>query len=323
VATEQRLTVGLDVGGTKVLGVVVDAQGYVRHEILSATVPGAAGVVAGAVAAVETLAARAGVAVTDLDGVGVGLPGMVRATDGTVEHAVNLGIEGRVPLAAMLAEALGGTVPVRVENDLNVAVVGSAHALGPQAQDIGFLALGTGVAAGLLLDGRLRRGARGAAGEIGHLTLVPGGLPCKCGQLGCLEQYASGSALDAAWPSRQGLPAPAELFAAAEAGDPDAVTLRDQFAWAVASAVRMLILTCDVQHVVIGGGVSSLGEPLLRAVRAELDREAQSSPFLRTVQLSERVTLTPAGVPVGALGAAIVARGPAVTLAGRAEEGHV
>ena len=128
--------------------------------------------------------------------------------DGTVEHAVNLGIEERVPLAAMVAEALGGEVPVQVENDLNVAVVGSAHALGPQVHDIGFLALGTGVAAGLLLDGRLRRGSRGAAGEIGHLTLVPGGLPCKCGQLGCLEQYASGSALDTAWPSRLGLPAP-------------------------------------------------------------------------------------------------------------------
>jgi predicted NBD/HSP70 family sugar kinase len=318
VATEQqRLTVGLDVGGTKVLGVVVDAQGYVRHEILTATVPGVAGVVAGVVAAVETLAARAGVAVAELDGVGIGLPGMVIAADGTVEHAVNLGIEDRVPLGAMVAGALGGTVPVQVENDLNVAVVGSAHALGPLAQDIGFLALGTGVAAGLLLDGRLRRGSRGAAGEIGHLTLVPGGLPCKCGQLGCLEQYASGSALDAAWPSRHGLPAPAEVFAAAAEGDAEAVALRDQFAWAVASAVRILVLTCDVQHVVIGGGVSSVGEPLLRAVRAELDREAQSSPFLRTVRLSERVTLAPAGVPVGALGAAIVGRGGQPVTAGR------
>ena len=85
--------------------------------------------------------------------------------------------------------------------------------------DLAFLALGTGLAAGLLLEGRLRRGSTGGAGEIGHLTLVPDGLPCKCGQLGCLEQYASGSALDTAWPSRYGRPAPEELFAAAEAGD--------------------------------------------------------------------------------------------------------
>ena len=312
---QQRLTVGLDVGGTKVLGVVVDAQGYVRHEILTATVPGAAGVVAGVVAAVETLAARAGVPVDALDGVGIGLPGMVRAADGTVEHAVNLGIESRTPLAALVAARLG--LPVRVENDLTVAVVGAAHTVdGRRAaadadvvHDLAFLALGTGLAAGLLLEGRLRRGSTGGAGEIGHLTLVPGGLPCKCGQAGCLEQYASGSALDAAWPSRYGRPAPEELFVAAEAGDPQAVEIRDQFAWAVASAVRILVLTCDVELVVIGGGVSALGQPLLRAVTAELEREAQASPFLASMGLARRVSLAPADVPVGAVGAALLGRG--------------
>ncbi|WP_456844570.1 ROK family protein [Cellulomonas sp. P5_C6] len=308
-------SVGLDVGGTKVLGVLMDAGGVVRHQLRSATVGGADGVVDTVVSVVEELAASAGVPVAELAGVGIGLPGVVDAADGTVEHAVNLGIEQRTPLAALVAARLG--LPVRVENDLTVAVVGAAHTVDGQhaasdadvVHDLAFLALGTGLAAGLLLEGRLRRGSTGGAGEIGHLTLVPDGLPCKCGQLGCLEQYASGSALDAAWPSRYGRPAPEELFVAAEAGDPQAIEIRERFAWAVAAAVRILVLTCDVELVVIGGGVSALGQPLLRAITAELEREAQASPFLASMGLARRVSLAPADVPVGAVGAALLGRG--------------
>lgn len=312
-------SVGLDIGGSKVLGVVLDPSGEVRHQVRSGTVRGLDGVVTGAVAAVEELAAAAGIAVDDLVGVGLGLPGVVDVAAGTVEHAVNLGIDARVGLAALVAERLG-TVPVRLENDLNAAVVGAARFVEPQADgpdgadgtsahDLAFLALGTGMAAGLLLDGRLRRGSQGAAGEIGHLTFVPDGLPCKCGQAGCLEQYASGSALDAVWPSRTGAPAPAEVFAAAATGDERAVALRDQFAEAVAAGVRVLVLTCDVRHVVIGGGVSAVGQPLLDAVRGVLDTAARTSPFLASMGLAERVTLAPAQVPVGAVGAALVGRG--------------
>lgn len=305
-------SVGLDIGGSKVLGVVLDPSGAVRHQVKAGTVRGLDGVVAGAVAAVEELAGLAGVAVDDLVGVGLGLPGVVDVAAGTVEHAVNLGIDERVGLAALVADRLG-TLPVRLENDLNAAVVGAARFVEPHADDaehdLAFLALGTGMAAGLLLDGRLRRGSQGAAGEIGHLTFVPDGLPCKCGQVGCLEQYASGSALDAAWPSRTGAPAPAEVFAAAAAGDSEAVALRDQFAAAVAAGVRVLVLTCDVRHVVIGGGVSAVGAPLLDAVRGVLDAAAGTSPFLASMRLADRVTLAPDGVPVGAVGAALVGRG--------------
>lgn len=163
------------------------------------------------------------------------------------------------------------------------------------------------MAAGLVLDGLVRRGASGAAGEIGHIPIVPDGLACPCGQRGCLEQYASGAALDLAWPSRTGRPSPVELFEAAGRGDPEAVGLRDTFAAAVASAVRLLVLTCDVRQVVLGGGVSALGAPLLAAVRSALTKQAASSPFLRAMGLAERVVLAPADVPVAAVGAALLA----------------
>ena len=309
-------SVGLDIGGTKVLGVALDGDGVPRQQVRMASAKGVQGLIAVAVAVVEDLARRVGVPVSELAGVGIGLPGVVDADSGTVEHAVNLGIESSTPLAALISQRLGG-VPVRVENDLTVAVVGAAHTVDGQhaagvdhvVHDVAFLALGTGLAAGLLLEGRLRRGSHGGAGEIGHLTLVPDGLPCKCGQLGCLEQYASGSALDAAWPSTHGRPAPAELFAAAADGDERAIEIRDHFAWAVASAVRILVLTLDVDLVVIGGGVSALGQPLLRAVRGALEREAQASPFLASMGLAQRVSLAPADVPVGAVGAALLGRG--------------
>lgn len=307
-------SVGLDIGGTKVLGVALDGEGVVRHQVRLASATGVQSLVDVSVAVVEDLAARVGVPVAELAGVGIGLPGVVDADKGLVEHAVNLGIEQSAPLAALVAERL--RVRVRVENDLTVAVVGAAHTVDrTQASgetgvhDVAFLALGTGLAAGLLLEGRLRRGSHGGAGEIGHLTLVPDGLPCKCGQLGCLEQYASGSALDVAWPSRFGRPAPAELFSAAAAGDPGAIEVRDSFAWAVAAAVRILVLTTDVDLVVIGGGVSAIGQPLLRAVRSELERQAEASPFLASMRLSGRVSLAPADVPVGAVGAALLGRG--------------
>jgi predicted NBD/HSP70 family sugar kinase len=308
-------TVGLDVGGTKTLGVLVDPDGTAGPGLRIASRRGAEAVAATAAEAVRRLVADAGLAPGDLVGVGIGLPGIVDPGTGRVEHAVNLGIETGVPLAAHVSAALGG-VPVALENDLNVAALGAAHLLPDPAPDLAFLALGTGVAAGLVLDGRLRRGAGGVAGEIGHLVLVPGGLPCPCGQHGCLEQYASGTALGAAWPDRPdqpgrahaGRPAPVALFAAAAAGDPEALAVRSGFAEAVAAAVRVLLLTTDVAHVVVGGGVSELGDPLLDVVRAELDRQARDSAFLAVMQMAERVTLAPPGVPVGAVGAALVGR---------------
>lgn len=312
-AVRRGPTVGVDVGGTKVQGVLVDDAGTVLAERHARTMPGPSGVVAGIVALVRGLLADRDLTVADVAGVGIGLPGVVDPHGGTVAHAVNLGLEAPLPLGTLVATALGGDVPVRVENDLNAAVVGAAHALGrtsagSDVQDVAYVALGTGVAAGLLLDGTLRRGSHRVAGEIGHLTLVPGGRPCKCGQLGCLEQYASGSAIEAAWPSRHGRPAPAELFEAAAAGDPAAVEVRDEVAAGVAAAVRVLVLTCDVDVVVLGGGVSRVGAPLLEAVTRTLDRQAAASPFLASVGLAQRVRLAPADVPAGALGAALVAR---------------
>lgn len=302
------LTVGLDIGGTKTLGVLLGQDGVVQRSLRLPTARGVTGVVATSTSVVRALTDEAGTP-GNLVGVGVGVPGVVDPTTGTVAHGVNLGFPGTpTPLAQLLSAELGG-VRVQVENDLNVAALGAAHALGTSA-DLAFLALGTGLAAGLLLDGRLRRGASGAAGEIGHLPYLANGPLCACGQRGCLELYASGASLDARWSrSRSGtVPAPVALFAAAASGDPEAVALRDDFAVAVAAAIRILVLTTDVGRVVLGGGVSELGTPLLEAVVGALSAQAAESEFLASLRIGERVGLAPRGIPVAAIGAALLVR---------------
>jgi predicted NBD/HSP70 family sugar kinase len=306
-STGTRWAAGLDIGGTKVLGVLLDADDAVRGSVRVPTRRGTDGVVAAAADVVGRLCADAGLGVADLAAVGAGVPGLVDPVTGEVSHAVNLGIDDRgVALAPLLAARLGG-VPVTVENDLNVAAVGAARVLGLRG-DLALLGLGTGVAAGLLLGGGLRRGHGGGAGEIGHVPLDPHGPPCPCGQRGCLELYASGAALDVAWPTLDGVPAAAAVFAAAAGGDPAAVRVRDRFAVAVAAAVRLLVLTCDVEHVVLGGGVAEVGEPLVAAVRAQLARQAGGSPFLRSLDIAARVQVVPPEVPVAPVGAALTAR---------------
>jgi predicted NBD/HSP70 family sugar kinase len=304
VPTQGGWSVGLDVGGTKVLGVLLDATATVRGALRVPTERGAQGVVASAAEVVRQLCSAAGIEPSALVGVGAGVPGLVDPLTRAVSYAVNVGVDGSdVPLGALLSEALGG-VRVEVENDLNAAALGAAHVLG-LPRDLAFIALGTGMAAGLLLDGRLRRGHLGGAGEIGHIPYVVDGPRCPCGQRGCLELYASGSAIDAAWPSRTGRPAPTEVFEAAAAGDPEARRIRDTFVDAVAAAVRLVVLTTDVQHVLLGGGVAEVGAPLLDAVRDALAVQAEASPFLASLRLADRVQLVPRGVLVAPIGAAL------------------
>ena len=293
---------GLDIGATKTLGVVVDEHGAIRASVLRPTVPGAQGVLATAAEVVEALRRELGEAAGGP--VGVGVPGLVDTRSGAVKHAVNLGVDGDwLPVGRLLTELIG--VPVLVENDVNAATLGAVALSG--ADDLVYLSIGTGLAAGLVLDGRLRRGEHGAAGEIGHVPVDPTGALCSCGQRGCLETVASGSALAAAWPSGD-QPAAQALFAAASSGDPGAVAIRDRFADGVAEAIRVLSLSVDPRTIVLGGGVAQLGEPLLEAVTAALRRQSAESPFLASLDLAGRVRVVPADYPVAAVGAALLGR---------------
>jgi glucokinase len=294
------MRVGIDIGATKVLGAVIEADGTVVAQSRQKTLPGADGILDTAMTVLNSL----GIA---LDGalpsyIGIGIPGIVDRGRGAVSHAVNLGIGSDwFPLADRLADRTGATVVV--ENDLNASTWG-AHVLSG-ADDLAYLSLGTGLAAGFVLSGTLRRGSKGAAGEIGHVPVDPVGAPCSCGQRGCLELRASGSALSGAWSVEGEAPQAMDPFAAAAAGNPEAVAALDRFAAGVADAVRMLGLAVDPAVIIIGGGVAQAGEQLLAVVTAALRAQAATSPFLAALDLASRVRLL-GPVPVGAIGAALI-----------------
>ena len=291
--------IGVDIGGTKVDAVVVAPGGAVlaRHRVPVELGP--EGVVASAHRAVVHAVEAAGIELTEAVSVGVGVPGAV--TDGVVRHALNLGVT-----ELDLAGALRGvwSLPVQVENDVNAAAVGAWHLSGPGSRSVAYLNLGTGLAAGLILDGRLWRGAHGAAGEIGHISIDPQGPLGADGMPGGLETYASGSGISHQW-GRDG-ESVREVLAAARQGDQQAAAIRDRLMYGVATAVRILVLTFDVDRVMLGGGLTGMGAELTDGAQAVIDDWESASPFLGSLGMGERMSLVPAEQPVAAIGAAML-----------------
>ncbi len=296
------IRVGLDIGGTKTDAVAIAGDDIVGR-IRRASGHGDEAVIANVVDSVRELQAEAGFDLADVRSVGVGIPGLVDATKGRVLHAVNLGVE-TLDLAQLSGARLG--VPVVVENDVKAAALGAAAIRGADAgASMAYLNLGTGVAAGIVTGGVLWRGARGTAGEVGHISVDPAGRLCTCGQRGCVETLCGGGALARAWGRPGALPV-RDIFDAADQDDTEALLLRADLSRGAAAAVRILVLCADVETVVIGGGLTALGERLGDGIRTALVADAAGSPFLRSLRLDERIELLPSGSPAAALGAALV-----------------
>lgn len=313
--------IGVDLGGTKIYAVVLDGEpgaDLAECKVLAEgkrktpTQGGPLAVVDAMAALVEELGGTAGVA-----GVGVGAPGVVDAADGTVRSAPNLhGWMEPFGVAGALSDALGG-VPVEVDNDVNVGTF-AEHRLGAGQGSENLLGVfvGTGIGAGLVLDGVLRRGPSGAAGEIGHMIVRRGGRLCGCGGRGHLEAYAGRAAmerrardLDAKGRDTALVElAPARrmtsgVFVKALAtGDPVAVELIADAEAALGAAIASAVALLDIPLVVMGGGLADrLGPAFVtrveQAVRSEL---FPKNPGLRVVPAM-------LGDQGGAIGAALVA----------------
>ena len=186
---------GLDIGGTKSAAVVGDAQGQVLARCAGPTPPGDwPEAVAFLVQLVRDVCRDVGVAPSDVRALGVSCGGPLDSATGVVYSPPNLPQWTAVPLKALLEEAFG--LPVIVENDANATALAEHQwGAGVGSRDMAFLTMGTGIGAGLILDGALYRGRRDLAGEIGHATVLPDGPLCLCGRRGCLEALASGTAM--------------------------------------------------------------------------------------------------------------------------------
>ncbi|WP_010525516.1 ROK family protein [Nesterenkonia sp. F] len=288
---------GLDVGGTKTEALALDAAGRVVARHRCVTVPGPSGVVDTVGRAVAALCGPSGE--VSAESVGVGIPGQIEVPSGRVRHAVNLGLRD-LDLARILERELG--VPVRVENDVKAAAIGACRIRGRERESLVYLNLGTGVAAGVVVDGVLQRGVGGVAGEIGHISVDPRGETCPCGQRGCLETVAGGGAVARRWGGGD-LPV-LEMFDAADRGEGRAMRLRREFAAGVAAAVRLIVLTLDVPTVLLGGGLVHLGDRLRDVVVDELRRAGEASDFLHSLRIDERLEMLPPSSGAPAVGAA-------------------
>jgi glucokinase len=248
------------------------------------------------------------------EAIGVGVPSQIDYETGTVETSVNIPLAG-VPLREELGKRFG--VPVFVDNDANCAALAEAHILGEH--DLVMLTLGTGVGGGVVTRGLTFRGARGLGAELGHFTLNPDGPPCpgNCPNRGCIEAYCSGQALERdATELAQDKPGSRlseligengrvegrEVVEAAEAGDPDAVLVFENFARMLGVAIAGYVNVFEPDRLAIGGGLSRASHLFLD--RAEREAASRALPALwRRVNLA----LAQGGADAGVIGAGILA----------------
>lgn len=310
------LTIGIDIGGTKIAGGVVDSNGKIRQRARVKTpLRGAEGAEAAIIELVRKLAR--GHRVT---AVGLGAAGLIDATRSRVLLAPNLGWADEPLRLAIEAEI---DIPVVVENDANAAAWGEYRFGGAGSSNhLVCLTIGTGIGGALVLDGQLYRGATGVAAEVGHMTVEPNGRLCGCGNRGCWEQYASGNALVRA---ARGLAAERrneaqallelgdgtpegvtgkDVTEAARADDPVALAAFEFVAGWLGLGMATLTAVLDPGTFILGGGVSEAGELLLAPTRRAF-LESLSGKEYRQVPA---VTLARLGNDAGIVGAADLAR---------------
>jgi len=278
--------IGLDLGGTNLKGGVVDQN----HRILASRKEPLApdrnprSIVRQMAAMADGLLMESRLRISDIVGVGLGAPGPLNHERGRLLRLANFPGWNDVPICYWLQEALGG-VSVLLENDANAAAFGE-YWFGEDRTDMVLMTLGTGVGGGVILEGKLLRGHFANAGELGHMIVEIGGLPCPCGQSGCLEQYSSAAAVARRATAVVSGGAASTLTAhlatgrsiscetiAAAARDGDAVALR---VWE--EACRFLAVACiNIQHmlnparILLGGGMATAGEFLFDSVKRNLD----------------------------------------------------
>ncbi len=310
------ITCGIDIGGTKIAGAVVDVEGTILEDARvesPATDPDA--IETAAAGLVARLAAE-----HEVTAVGVGAAGYIDADRSTVLFAPNIAWRDE-PLGRDLSNLPG--LPVTIENDANAAAWGEfRYGAGRDVDDQLMITVGTGVGGGVIAGGRLLRGGYGVAGEIGHLCVVPDGRPCGCGNRGCFEQYASGSALvREARAAAVGRSLPARDLLERAGGDPEAITgplitaaaqdgdrfaieqLRTVGQW-LGHGIASLVAVLDPSVIVIGGGVSEAGDLLLGPIRETFVRTLTGRGYRPEAEIRPAVLGNRAGV----IGAADLAR---------------
>jgi glucokinase len=327
------VTLGIDVGGTKILGLAVDGTGAVLAEVKAPTPRLVAPPGTGGDAVIETIAEVAerllgGLGADLVSAIGVGVPGLVDG-GGMLRFAPNLpGGEG-LDVRGRLSERLRSHTVV-VDNDATCAVIGEwVYGAAAGATDAVVVTLGTGIGGGLVVNNAVARGALGFAGEIGHMVVDPSGPVCPCGKRGCWERFASGSGLgrlarEAAHAGQLddvlrlagGDPEAVraeDVTAAAAGGDPGAQAVLEELGWWLALGLANLANILDPSVFVLGGGLVDALDLVIEPVRAAFDTLVEG----RLGRPEVMICLAQLGERSGAIGAAVLARPDDRSPAGR------
>lgn len=310
------VSIGIDIGGTKILGALVDHEGeVVSHKKVPSPAKDPNQMAEVVAALILELADKAG---SELEAVGVAAAGFIDANQSTVLYAPNLSWRNE-PLRERLEEKT--KLAVVIENDANAAGWAEFRfGAGRGSKDMAMLTLGTGVGGAIISDGQLRRGGFGIAGELGHIRVVRDGRTCGCGRKGCIEQYASGTALlraarelvasdDPNAKMLKELSAESELtgqhvYQALLQGDLGALQLVRELAQYLGEAMGSITAALDPDVYVIGGGLSEAGEILLDPIRSSFESEVPAKGFRPVAKVVAAEFTNKAGV----IGAADLAR---------------
>lgn len=278
-----KYNIGADVGGTFIKCGVADEKGNIISSLKVPTPDGAA--VPQAIAAASREAVRtAGMTMEEISSIGIGTTGICDFERGAVIKGANIPHYENIDVCNYVTQKL--KKPSYIDNDANCAALGEYIVSGDKADNFVFVTLGTGIGGGIIIGGRLLRGVNGTAGEIGHITFLPGGEKCSCGRSGCWERYASVSALvrQSAAAGFKGRVTGRTAFEAARRGDERGKRVLETWLNYVAAGICDIVNIFQPDKIVIGGGVSREGDAILLPVQRYV---AQNSMTGRTEKLKQ------------------------------------
>ena len=282
-----RYYIGIDLGGTFIKGGIVNENGEILlcDKTPTEVEKGDHGVAENIARLALDLLSRLGLTTSDVEGLGIGSPGMIDSARGNVIYANNLGWENFM-IGEELSSMLGG-IPVKIGNDANVAALGEVKfGAARNYSSAIMITLGTGVGGGIVIDGKLVEGNLGAGAELGHTVIVHGGEQCSCGRRGCFEAYSSATALIR--DTRRAMEAhpDSKMW---EIGTLDAVNGKTVFDYAPVDAYAKEVLDSYIEHlacglinyaiifspevILLGGGVCAQGDNLIKPLQAIMDKE--------------------------------------------------
>lgn len=308
--------VGIDLGGTNIVAGVVDENYRIvaTAKCKTAMPRPADDILADMARVTREAVAAAGLTLEDIDGVGVGSPGVCNAETGVVERAANLGFIN-LPMREKLGALLGKAV--NIENDANAAAYGELLAGAAKGcKDCVCITLGTGVGGGVIIDGKIIAGHNYAGTELGHTVIVVGGEPCTCGRKGCWETYASATGLirqtkrameknpdSKMWQLVGGnldKVSGRTAFDAMRAGDETGKQVVDTYIGYIAAGLTNMINIFQPEVLCVGGGICKEGETLMAPIRAYIERER----FSQYSEKQTRICAAELGNDAGIIGAA-------------------